>query len=44
MIKNYESPELEVVLLDYDVLTSSDNDAPFPGSEDGDLSNWGQYY
>lgn len=44
MIKKYESPELEAVLLDCDVLTSSDNDAPFPGGEDDEHSNWGQYY
>lgn len=44
MIKKYESPEFEVVLLDYDVLTGSDNDAPFPGGEDDDHLNWGQYY
>ncbi len=44
MNKTYVSPELEVILMDYDVLTGSDNDGSFPGSNDEDGMNWGQYY
>ena len=44
MNRIYESPELEVIRLDYDVLTGSDNDGSFPGSGDDDHLNWGQYY
>ena len=43
MKKQYQSPELDYYKLDYDVLTSSDNDAGF-GNEDGDDFAWGQYY
>ena len=44
MVRKYESPELDVILLDYDVLTGSDNDGSFPGDSDDDNLNWGQYY
>ena len=42
MKKKYESPELDIIKIGYDILTASDNDAPFDG-EDDDL-DWGQYY
>ena len=46
MIKNYESPELELVWLKLDVLTASgDNDAPFTDYEEPPIEeDWGQYY
>lgn len=42
MMDKYEAPELEIVLIDYDVLTASDNDASF--SDDDEYGDWGQYY
>lgn len=43
MMKKYESPEIDIILMNYDVLTTSDNDAPFDGDDD-ETQDWGQYY
>ena len=43
MKKKYESPEFDIYRIEYDVLTASDNDAPFDG-EDDEEQDWGQYY
>ncbi len=43
MKKYYESPELDIFKINYDVLTASDNDAPFDGNDD-EADDWGQYY
>ena len=43
-MKKYETPEIELLWLEYDVLTASgDNDVPFDGEEDEE-QDWGQYY
>ena len=45
MTNKYESPELDIVWMDYDVLTASDNDVPFPDNDvDDEDQDWGQYY
>ena len=44
MNKKYESPEIELVPLPLDILTSSDNDVSFGGENNDDEQNWGQYY
>lgn len=46
MALNYQAPELEIIKLNYDILTSSgDNDAPFSDFTDNDdQMDWGQYY
>ena len=43
MMKKYESPEIDIHLINYDILTTSDNDTPFD-SEDDETQDWGQYY
>ena len=43
MMKKYESPEIDIILMNYDVLTTSDNDTPFDGDDD-ETQDWGQYY
>lgn len=43
MMKKYESPEIDIHLINYDILTTSDNDTPFD-SEDDETEDWGQYY
>ena len=45
MNKKYEELRIELLWLEFDVLTASpgDNDAPFDG-EDDEEQDWGQYY
>ena len=44
MKNNYETPELLLIKIDYDVLTASDNDAPFTDNDSNDDLDWGEYY
>ena len=44
MNKKYKNPEIELLCVDFDILTTSDNDVPFGGEDNDDEQNWGQYY
>ena len=48
MNKKYESPEIELLWLALDILTTSlnasDNDVLFGDGNNDDKQNWGQYY
>jgi hypothetical protein len=44
MNKKYESPEIELLWLALDILTTSDNDVLFGDENNDDEQNWGQYY
>ena len=44
MMKNYETPDFLILPIDFDILTASDNDAPFIDNDDNGEEDWGQYY
>ena len=43
---NYETPDFLILPIDFDILTSSDHNAPFGDREDEEKEehDWGQYY
>ena len=41
----YETPDFLLVPIDFDILTASDNNAPFGDrEEEKEEQDWGQYY